>query len=645
MLRESLCTLACSLTLLLLPAQAQPWNQNLVVNGDAEAGPGMNLIDTAKVVKTVPGWKTSGALTVVQYGEDVGGLRPFDPGPVDRGNQYFAGGFGPAVSSASQTIDLSAGATEIDAGRVRFYLSAFLMIGDYTASTKSPALIATFKDGTGKVLLTSIVRGPSATEGGDMQARATSGFLLPNTRSVDLLLELTDPAMGGRGDNFNNSSADNIALVLTLEPLLGVNLVVNGDAESSAAKDGSFDSRYPLPGWNFANSQAGSIYAWTYDRVGVQSTNPLSVPGGHLFVEDAEHLAMMTQTIDVTLAKDRIDAGSVSFHLSADMGGDYRLTITAAVTAEFLDANGKLLAASKLGMATPDFGGVFGIWTKAADGKVPPSTRQIRITLAFTEEENSIVGAWADNISIVLSSATGPVTLGSIVNAATGVSGPIAPGEMLLLNVSGVNLDTTMQMQLDPTGLIATALGNVMVYFDGYKAPLLYVNSSQIEAIAPFELDGKTSTVVHVEYQGVKSNSTTLNVAPAAPGIFTQPPAANTAGLIFDSQWALVSKSNPAAKGSTVTIVFTGAGQTNPAGIDGRIETLSQTQPKQTVAVKIDGQVADLVYAGSLLFSWDGLTIAQVKVPPAASTANAVPVVITVGVASSPATAATMWVK
>ena len=628
-----------------VPAHGQIWNHNLIVNSDAEAGPGMSEIDPSQVVRSVPGWKTTGAFTVVQYGEDVGGMTPDDPGPLDRGINYFAGGFGPATSSATQSIDLSGGAAEIDAGRVRFYLTGYLMIGSYGGSTRNPILTATFKDAAGKVLLKSVVNGPSEPEGGDMQVRATSGFLLPNTRSVDLVLDLTDPADGGRGDDFNLSSADNLSLMLTLEPVFGQNLVVNGNAETSPSKDGAFSSFYPVPGWNAANCVAGSIYVDTYDNLELPVTSPGPVNRGHLFVEDAETAAILTQTIDVTLAGSRIDAGGVTYHLAGDMGGDYNETITDAVTAEFLDATGKVLGNSRVGMSTPDFNGVFGLWNKTSDGPVPAGTRAIRVSLIFTEVENSTQGAWADNITLVLNSGAGPVTLNNVSSAATGTSGPVAPGEMVYLAVSGVNLNTTLDMQLDPSGLVATSLGNVLVYFDGWKAPLLSVNSSQIEAIAPFELDGKSSTVVHVEYQGVPSNSVTLTVVPAAPGIFTQPPAGNTAALVLDSQWQLVSTTNRAARGSTVTILFTGAGQTNPRAVDGHMEELGQSQPVQPVSVKIDGQAANLIYAGTLPGFWAGMMAAQVTVPSAAGTSNAVPVVITAGGASSPANAANMWVK
>jgi uncharacterized protein (TIGR03437 family) len=213
-----------------------------------------------------------------------------------------------------------------------------------------------------------------------------------------------------------------------------------------------------------------------------------------------------------------------------------------------------------------------------------------------------------------------------------------------MLLVSGVNLSATTNLQLDGSGNIATTLSNVTVYFDGWKAPLLDVNSSQIGAMVPFEIDGQTSSVVHVEYQGVKSNSVTVNVAPAAPGILPGQ-SGSPSGMIFDSKWAPVSNTNPAAKGSTVSIVFTGAGQTTPPGIDGHIEDFAQDVPKLPVSVTIDGQPATLLYAGTIPLCWDGISMAQVQVPSAARTGVAVPVVITEGSASSPATGANIWVK
>jgi uncharacterized protein (TIGR03437 family) len=48
-------------------------------------------------------------------------------------------------------------------------------------------------------------------------------------------------------------------------------------------------------------------------------------------------------------------------------------------------------------------------------------------------------------------------------------------------------------MQLDSAGRMATTLGQVRVFFDGTQAPQLYVNSSEICAIVPFDVAGKSA--------------------------------------------------------------------------------------------------------------------------------------------------------
>src|SRR5271169_665406 len=86
----------------LLSAHAVPYSTNILVNGSAEAGP--NSPTGAPV--SVPGWTTSSAFTVVPYGAAGGFPQTSDPGPPDRGVQFFAGG-NAATSSATQDMDVS----------------------------------------------------------------------------------------------------------------------------------------------------------------------------------------------------------------------------------------------------------------------------------------------------------------------------------------------------------------------------------------------------------------------------------------------------------------------------------------------------------------------------------------------------------
>src|SRR5215467_288392 len=124
-----------------LPAYGQLWDKNLVVNGDAETGTGVTT-RTAAPVKNIPGWTSTGNFTLCQY---VNGMVTDSRWMKNQGKQYFAGGPNGGAATAKQTIDLSAGATEIDAGQARFFANAWLSNGG-SAVGAAAKLTATFLD-------------------------------------------------------------------------------------------------------------------------------------------------------------------------------------------------------------------------------------------------------------------------------------------------------------------------------------------------------------------------------------------------------------------------------------------------------------------------------------------------------------------
>jgi len=637
---QHLIRIALLLSLTAFSADGQIWDKNLVVNGNAESGTGVTTISAA-AVKTIPGWTTTGNFTICQYGNGI---------PVDvrwlqnTGKQYFAGGPGGGAATAKQTIDLSAGAKEIDAGQVRFYLTALMSNGSSTiaASTK---LTATFLDAAGKTLLEFAINGPTQaeTDNNYMMSRGGSGFILPNTRSVQLVLDLT-----GKLATFNSAEADNISFVVSLQPVLGAELLVNGDAETVV------DSTFFPHGWNSSDDLLAM--KWASAGMNVKDPGPEN-RGINLFGQKggAGIPPPMTayQNIDVTLAKDRIDGGGVGFKLSAWMGGSKDgQPDSCDVMTTFLDATGKTLGTVvHLGPVTwSDRNGISALDLRAKEGAVPIGTRVIRVGMSIGTTKAPTFGnhAYVDSISFALTSA-GALAIkdNGIVNAATGDPGPVAPGEMILVYATGINLDSSARTQLDSTGKVTTTLGNVRMFFDGTQAPMLAVSSGQIGAVVPFDVDAKSSVKVRVEYQGVASQTVTLTTAPTSPGIFTQDGSPSGVGLIYNADFTMNSKDNPAAEGSAVTMYWTGGGQTNPGGVDGRMESLALSRPLAPVSVTIGGQTADLIYAGAVPYVWAGLLVAEVHVPVGLSTGDplAVPVVITAGAASSPDNRVTIWVK
>jgi uncharacterized protein (TIGR03437 family) len=147
---------------------------------------------------------------------------------------------------------------------------------------------------------------------------------------------------------------------------------------------------------------------------------------------------------------------------------------------------------------------------------------------------------------------------------------------------------------------VATTLAGTQVMFDGVAAPILFTQNGQVNASAPVELQGKTSTKLTVIFNGTASAAVTLPVVPASPGLFTADSSGKGQGAILNQDFSVNSATNPAAVGSVIQLFGTGGGQTNPASTDGELNPLTASigLATQPVLVTIGGQAATVEYAG-----------------------------------------------
>jgi len=177
---------------------------NLIVNGDAEAAVG----STDGLPVTTPGWTATGEATAMQYGL-AGYPASTDPGPANRGANLFIGGYMDALSTLTQTIDVSAYATVLDSGAVEAGLSGYF--GGYAGQNDNAVLTATFENATGQALGQMIaVGGVTAADRNDttgLIAANTQGLVPAGTRKVVVVLSMT------RTDQTaNDGYADNLSL-------------------------------------------------------------------------------------------------------------------------------------------------------------------------------------------------------------------------------------------------------------------------------------------------------------------------------------------------------------------------------------------------------------------------------------------------
>lgn len=157
-----------------------------------------------------------------------------------------------------------------------------------------------------------------------------------------------------------------------------------------------------------------------------------------------------------------------------------------------------------------------------------------------------------------------------IVNSATyaPVGDNIAPGEFITIFGSGLAAASASATALP----FPNQLGGVTVSIGGTQAPIYHVEPGQIICLVPYELpfqQAATTTTIVVTNGTTQSNSVTVGVVAAAPGVFSANDQGYGDGAITHANNTLVNTSSPAAAGETVQMYVSGLGPLTTAVTDG----------------------------------------------------------------------------
>lgn len=222
-----------------------------------------------------------------------------------------------------------------------------------------------------------------------------------------------------------------------------------------------------------------------------------------------------------------------------------------------------------------------------------------------------------------------------MVNSASSAVGNLAPGELVTVYGTDLGPATPIGLALDSSGKVATSSGGVEVLVNGTPAPLLYVSSTQIDCVVPYEVASAATAIVEVLYP-IPSNGYLAPVATVAPGIFTLSGSGNGPGAILNSTGGVNGPGNPAA-GSTITIFLTGGGQTNPSGVTGAVTAVNSSsigpltpQPLSPPTVTIGGVTAQVSFYGEAPGPVFGVTQINAIVPSGLSSGS-LPLVVSSG--------------
>ncbi len=174
-----------------------------------------------------------------------------------------------------------------------------------------------------------------------------------------------------------------------------------------------------------------------------------------------------------------------------------------------------------------------------------------------------------------------------IANAASGLAGPVAPGELVTIHGSG----------LGPAELTSEAAGT-QVFFDGVAAPVIYTSATQVATLVP-PLAGST-TSVEVSYRGTIEAAFTAAVTPLAPALFTYDSTGRGLAAAIDQDHSYNGLTSSALPGDTITLFATGLGLAGQAGAP--------------IKVTIGGAAAEILHAGPAP-GRPGVTQIDVRVP------------------------------
>jgi uncharacterized protein (TIGR03437 family) len=294
---------------------------------------------------------------------------------------------------------------------------------------------------------------------------------------------------------------------------------------------------------------------------------------------------------------------------------------------------------------------------EAANEPGPTLIPDICTGLTFQDYMNGVDRALNAILSIPASRLASAVfrpsiNAGGLVNAAS-YTAPLTPGGVASL--FGSNLaDSTVLAGLP----LPTVLGGVTVTVNGVAAPLYFVSPNQINFQVPWELLGQAQASVTVtagggirlvanpdgsSNYGLASLSQAAKVA-VSPALFSIDSRGTGQGAILIANSDIVAapegsipgrNTRPARRGEFISIFCTGLGDVanRPAsGAPPSPAALASTT--LTPSVTIGGAPAPVAFSG-LAPGFVGLYQVNVQVPGNAPSGGAVPVVVTLGGASS----------
>jgi uncharacterized protein (TIGR03437 family) len=347
--------------------------------------------------------------------------------------------------------------------------------------------------------------------------------------------------------------------------------------------------------------------------------------------------------------------GMVTVSSTSARGLQRQIPVTLVITTsdEVLPDPGAMIVVYRAGDSMPPvqsvslgtLGGAsatFSVSTDAPWVTVAPNAGSAPATITVAVDPTTLSGG-AHYASIVVSTPSAanghmsiPITvfvptpnpvIQSVQNAASYTSGPVAPGEAVVIYGSYLG-EPFIDSGTVVNGIQTTNLGSVQVTFNEVAAPILYARTDVVSAMVPFSVVPGNAVTMQVSFEDRPSDPFSLSTAAAAPGIFTSGPGQ---AIAVNADGSLNGPGHGASPGDVIGIYMTGGGTTSPPSKDGQIAVDTSQVLAQQVHVQVNGIDATVIYAGNAPGLIAGVSLVQVQLPAGLPPSTAASITVSVG--------------
>ena len=240
--------------------------------------------------------------------------------------------------------------------------------------------------------------------------------------------------------------------------------------------------------------------------------------------------------------------------LTLDSSGNLYIADTANGRVRMVSPGGIITTVAGIGARYGD-GSLGAIYGYSGDGG-PAANASLNPHGLAIDGAGNIYVSDSQNKTVRLLQSVRPVSISAVLNAASNLPGPIAPGEIVVISGSGLGPAHLVSAVPGGDSQYATQLAGTAVLINDIPAPLVYTSATQVAAIVPDSVSSGMAMVT-VSYQGQAPASVPVAVAAAAPGIFTADASGRGHAVTINQDGLIDAAANG---GDTITLFVTGVG-------------------------------------------------------------------------------------